>query len=273
MADLEGRVAWVTGASRGIGRGVALGLAEAGATLYLTGRTLKEGDAELPGSLESTAAVVSELGGEARVVQCDHCRDDQVAAVFRQICDEQGRLDVLASCVWDGYKRMDSFYGQPFWEQPSSRWDDMFQAGARAAYVASAHAAGSMVKRRAGLIVHLSSWAAQKYLGNVVYGTSKAATDKMVSDMAVELRPHGVAAVSLYPGLVRTENVMRYAEHFDLTGSESPLFLGRVVAAMASDPKVLDLSGQVLVAAELARRYGVSDIDGSQPRPWTIDDV
>ena len=273
MPNLKGKIALVTGASRGIGRGVALGLAEAGASLYLTGRTLTEGDAELPGSLESTAAAVSEQGGEATVMQCDHRHDEQVAEVFRRLEADHGGVDLLANCVWDGYKRMDSFHGVPFWEQPRSRWDDMFAAGVRAAYVASALAARSMVARRSGLIVHISAWAAQKYAGNVAYGASKAATDKMCSDMAVELSSHEVAVVSLYPRLVRTESVMRYAEHFDLSGSESPQFLGRVVAAMACDPRVLDLSGQVLIAAELAERYGVVDIDGSRPRPWTVEDV
>lgn len=272
MQQLKGSVALVTGASRGVGRGVALGLAEAGARVYLSGRTLREGDSELPGSLESTAEAVSELGGEARLIRCDHSRDEEVEALFRRLEQESGRLDVLVNSAWGGYRQMETF-ALPFWEQPRWRWDDMFQSGVRAAYVASALAAASMLRAQSGLIVNLSSWAAQKYLGSVAYGASKAATDKLTSDMAVELRKHGVAVVSLYPGLVRTENVMRAAEHFDLSNSESPQFLGRAVAALALDPKLLDRSGTVLVAAELAREYGFRDIDESQPRPLTLNDA
>lgn len=129
-----------------------------------------------------------------------------------------------------------------------------------------------MVQARRGLIVHVSSWAAQKYIGNVLYGVAKAATDKMAADMAHELAPHGVTVVSLYPGLVRTEAVLA-AGVFDLSNSESPEFIGRAVAALASDPESLRWSGRVVVAAALAREYGFMDVDGSQPRPLTLDEV
>ena len=135
-------MAVVTGASRGVGRGIALGLGEAGATVYVTGRTLSDGDSEYPGSLESTAEAVSELGGKARVARCDHTRDPEVEALFRQVLDESGRLDVLVNSAWGGYERMSEdgkfTFALPFWEQPWWRWDAMFQAGVRAAYVASA---------------------------------------------------------------------------------------------------------------------------------------
>ncbi len=276
MERLEGKVAVVTGASRGIGRGVALGLGEAGATVYVTGRTLSDGDSELPGSLESTGEAVSELGGEARVVRCDHTRDEEVESLFARVLDESGRVDVLVNSVWGGYERMSEdgefTFALPFWEQPWWRWDAMFQAGVRAAYVASALAARSMVRARSGLIVNISALAARKYLGNVAYGVSKAATDKLSSDMAEELREHGVAVVSLYPGLVRTESVIA-AGIFDLSNSESPQFLGRAVAALAADANVLARSGQTLVAAELAREYEFRDIDGSQPAPLMLDEL
>ena len=276
MERLEGKVAVVTGASRGIGRGVALGLGEAGATVYVTGRTLSDGDSELAGSLESTREAVSEAGGEARVVRCDHTRDEQVESLFARVLDESGRVDVLVNSVWGGYERMSEdgefTFALPFWEQPWWRWDAMFQAGVRAAYVASALAARSMVRARSGLIVNISALAARKYLGNVAYGVSKAATDKLSSDMAEELREHGVAVVSLYPGLVRTESVIA-AGIFDLSNSESPQFLGRAVAALAADANVLARSGQTLVAAELAREYDFRDIDGSQPAPLMLDEL
>jgi NAD(P)-dependent dehydrogenase (short-subunit alcohol dehydrogenase family) len=146
----------------------------------------------------------------------------------------------------------------------------MLDAGVRAAYVASSLAAKSMLPRRRGLIVNISYWAARKHMGNVVYGVSKAATDKMTSDMAQELRPHGIAAISLYPGLVRTEKVMEAAQWLDLSNSESPRFVGRAVVALANDANVMCKSGQVLVAAALAQEYGFTDADGNTPRPLTL---
>jgi NAD(P)-dependent dehydrogenase (short-subunit alcohol dehydrogenase family) len=143
----------------------------------------------------------------------------------------------------------------------------------RAHYVASAHAARLMLPRERGLIVNVSFFAAQKYVSNVAYGVSKAATDRLTRDCAHELRAHGVAVVSLYPGLVRTEGVMRAAEYLDLSNSESPEFVGRAVAALAADPDVLRRSGEVLVAAALAREYGFSDVDGRTPRPLGLDEV
>ncbi len=146
----------------------------------------------------------------------------------------------------------------------------MLDGGVRAAFVASSLAARVMVPRQRGLIVNISYWAARKHIGNVIYGVSKAATDKMAADMAQELHPHGVAAVSLYPGLVRTENVLA-SGWFDLSNSESPEFIGRVIAALSSDPALLDRSGQGLVAAAVAAELGVSDLDGKQPAPLTLD--
>jgi NAD(P)-dependent dehydrogenase (short-subunit alcohol dehydrogenase family) len=162
---------------------------------------------------------------------------------------------------------------KPFWEQGLWRWDAMFGAGVRAHYHASQLAAKSMVAGKRGMIVNISFWAAQKHIANVAYGVSKAATDKMTADMAVELRPHGVTAVSLYPGLVRTEKVMEAAPWLDLTNSESPEFIGRAVAALAADPDVMRHTGTVLVAASIALEYGFTDIDGKTPRPLTLADV
>jgi NAD(P)-dependent dehydrogenase (short-subunit alcohol dehydrogenase family) len=161
----------------------------------------------------------------------------------------------------------------PFWQQPAHRWASMLDAGVRAAFTASAHAANIMAPRRKGLIVNISFWAAQKHIGNTIYGISKAATDKMTSDMAHELRPHGVSVVSLYPGLVRTEAVLDAARQgwLDLKNSESPEFLGLVVAALANDPQLASRSGQVVVAASAARKLGVRDVDGSQPVPLTLE--
>lgn len=279
MADLSGKVAVVTGASRGVGKGLALGLGEAGATVYVTGRTEHEGHApeELPGTIYETAAAVTALGGRGIAVRCDHRDDAQVAAVFEQVATEQGRLDLLVNNVWGGYERMvedgEFTWPAPFWEQPVWRWDAMFAAGVRAHYVASGLAARSMVARRSGLIVNISFFSGQKYLSNTAYGVAKAATDRMVADMAHELRDHHVAALALYPGLVRTEAVLRAAEYFNLSNSESPQFLGRVVAALAADAAIMGRSGQVLVAAAVAQEYGIADIDGRHPRPLTLEEV
>ena len=260
---LAGKVALVTGATRGVGRGVALELAELGATVYATGRTIGD-EAFAP-------------HGQVFPVRCDHTCDAEVEAIFHRIADEQDHLDILVNSVWGGYENMlehgEFTWGLPFWKQPLWRWDAMFAAGVRAHYVASAHAALIMVAQRSGLIINISFWAAQKYIGNVAYGVSKAATDKMTADMAHELREHNVAVVSLYPGIVRTEKVMEAAAFLDLSNSESPQFIGRAVAALASDPNVMQRSGQVLVAAAVAQQYGFTDVDGKQPRPLTLEDV
>lgn len=263
MKNLNGKVAVVTGASYGIGKGIALELAEAGAVVYATGRTISE--------------AVFDTTGQIIPVTCDHTRDPDVEAVFNRITNEQDRLDILVNSVWGGYENMvengEFTWMLPFWKQPLRRWDAMFAAGVRAYYVAAAHAARTMVGQDGGLIVNISFWAAQKYLSNVAYGVSKAATDKLTADMAHELREHNVAVVSLYPGLVRTEKVMEAAAFLDMSNSESPQFIGRAVAALASDSNILQKSGQILVAAALAEEYGFTDVDGNQPRPLTLKDV
>jgi dehydrogenase/reductase SDR family member 1 len=255
--------ALVTGASRGVGRGVAIGLAQAGFRVFATGRSV--GSADLPDGIVR--------------IPCNHLSDHDTAAAFARVVDQAGTLDVLVNSAWGGYERMveDGVFTWPlpFWQQPSHRWSGMIDAGVRAAFVSSAHAARVMAPRRHGLIVNVSSWAAKKHIGNVIYGVAKAATDKMTADMAHELRAHGVAVISLYPGLVRTESVLRAAQAgaFDLANSESPEFIGRVVAALAADPRTLGRSGQVLVAAAVAPHLGVVDTDGRQPKPLTLDDV
>jgi len=258
---LDGTVAVVTGATRGVGRGVASELARAGARVFVTGRSAE------------TQPLDSGITG----IRCDHRNDGETIAAFERILDDSGKIDVLVNNVWGGYESMIEngvfTWGKPFWEQPLWRWDAMLVAGVRASYQASQLAAPSMVRQQRGLIVNISFWAAQKHIGNVAYGVSKAATDKMTADMAVELKSHNVAVVSLYPGLVRTEKVMEAAQWLDLSNSESPEFIGRAVAALAADPDVRRLSGKVLVAAALAAEYGFTDIDGKAPRALTLGDV
>jgi dehydrogenase/reductase SDR family protein 1 len=244
-----------------VGKGIAEGLIEAGARVYATGRTI--GDADLP--------------SECVRIRCDHTDDSEVKTVFQRIAGEQAQLDILVNNVWGGYERMvdegQFTWALPFWQQPIWRWDAMFAAGVRAHYVASQFAAGRMVQQGKGLIVNISFWAARKYTGNVAYGVAKAATDKMTADMAWELAKHNVAVVSLYPGLVRTEKVLAAAAYLDLTNSESPQFIGRAVAALATDPDIMEMSGKVLIAAECARKYNFADIDAKNPVPLRFEDV
>jgi NAD(P)-dependent dehydrogenase (short-subunit alcohol dehydrogenase family) len=242
-----------------VGRGVAIALAGTGFHVRATGRTIESAD--LPPAI-------------ARV-RCDHLRDDDTAAAFERIDD----LDLLVNNAWGGYERMvengQFTWTAPFWEQPAHRWTSMIDVGVRGAFFASAHAARLMIPHRRGLIVNISFWAAQKRVGNAIYGISKAAIDKMTFDTAAELRPHGIAVVSLYPGLVRTESVMEAARGgwLDIRNSESPEFVGRVVAALNADPHLMDRSGCILVAAQVARELGVADIDGTHPTPLTIEHV
>jgi NAD(P)-dependent dehydrogenase (short-subunit alcohol dehydrogenase family) len=255
--------ALVTGASRGVGRGVAIGLANAQFRVYATGRSILSAD--LP-------SAVVRLG-------CDHLNDEDTSAAFARLAAEAGELDVLVNSAWGGYERMvengNFTWPLPFWEQAAHRWTSMMDAGVRAAFVAASHAARMMIAKRRGLIVNISFWAAQKHLGNVIYGVSKAATDKMSADMAHELKSHGVAVISLYPGLVRTESVLEAAKAgwLDLSNSESPEFIGRVIAALAASADVMARTGKVLVAADVAAEFGVLDVDGRAPAPLTINKV
>jgi len=257
------RVAAVTGASRGVGKGIALSLAEAGFRVFASGRSIAK--TSLPEAVTR--------------IPCDHTDVAQTDMFFRRIAGEAGTLDVLVNSAWGGYERMvenGAFtWGAPFWDQPQHRWTSMMDAGVAAAFTCSAHAARMMVPQRQGLIVNISFWAAQKYLGNAIYGISKAATDKMTADTAHDLRAHGVAVVSLYPGLVRTEAVLAAAQGgwLDLSNSESPEYIGRVIAALADDPNIISRSGQVLVAAAVGAEYGLTDIDGRRPTPLILQDV
>jgi NAD(P)-dependent dehydrogenase (short-subunit alcohol dehydrogenase family) len=259
MLPLKGRVALVTGGSRSVGRGIAFGLGEAGATVYITGRTITD----------QIGAQVSALGGRGIAVQCDHEHDDEVKAVVERIKQSEGRLDVLVNNAWGGYKRLrnrKAFPGykwkDPFWKQPLGIWDEMHSVGVRSNYVASVLAAQVMLEQGSGLVVSISFYSGRKYYGNVPYGVAKAAVDRLAQDMAEELKPHGIASVSLYPGHVIERKTSRNPKR------ESAQFVGRAVAALAADPEIMSKSGQILVAADLAREYGFTDTDGTQPEPY-----
>lgn len=267
MGVLDGRVAIVTGASRGIGKGCALELGAAGAVVYVTGRTLREGSASLPGSIAATAEEIVGAGGKAVAVACDHRDDTQVETLFERVADEQGRLDVLVNNAFLIPKELTS--RRPFWELPLSNWDDMIDVGTRSAYVASAFAAKPMTAKKSGLIANISSSGAVEYAWHVAYGVGKAALDRLSADSAVEFEPFGVTVVSLWPGLVRTERIERFREAMPdptLAGSESPRFTGRAVVALAADSDVQRRTGRAFACRELADDYGFTDVDGSLPR-------
>jgi NAD(P)-dependent dehydrogenase (short-subunit alcohol dehydrogenase family) len=271
-APLAGKVALVTGASRGIGKGIALVLAEQGATVYITGRTVNEGDYYLPGTVGGTAAECDERGkasgGKGIAVACDHGDDAAVAALFDRIASEQGRLDILVNNAFT--LSDDLLEPKGFWEKPLSNLE-MWDVGVKSNYVAAWHAAKIMAPQGSGLIVAISGFAAVTYTYSVIFGTSKSAVDRMARDMAIELEPHGVASLTLWQGLTLTEkakdNLAKMGDKMtksitSMQGSsvEHP---GRVIAALAADPDVMKRSGGEYVTAELAQEYGLTDVDGS----------
>ncbi len=275
---LAGRVAVVTGASRGIGKGVALELGAAGATVYVTARTVEPGP--IPGTLGETVAAVDALGGHAVGVVCDHHDDAAVAGLFERVGSEQGRLDVLVNNVYSAID-LAPWLGARYWEIPSDAWDQVIGIGARSHYVAAVLATPMLLEAEHGLIANVSSSGSTEYAHNVLYGVGKAAVDKMTADMAHDLVGTAVTVVSLWPGLVRTEIVELGARRtddgrsvldlpgegtFDLADAETPRFVGRGVVALATDPDARARSGQAVTTLSLATEYGFTDLDGRLPR-------
>jgi NAD(P)-dependent dehydrogenase (short-subunit alcohol dehydrogenase family) len=269
MGALTGKVAVVTGASRGIGKGIALALGTEGATVYVTGRTVRQGSHPLTGTVGQTAAEVDRRGGKGFAVRADHANDEHVAALFDQIQREQGRLDILVN---NAFALPEDLTGPgPFWEKPLSHWD-MVDVGVRSNYVAARHAATMMVPQKSGLVVAISGYAAVTYTYGVVFGMCKTAVDRMARDMAIELEPYNIASLSLWQGLTFTEraerNLRRSPEMTKQTVTDpavgcSPEFPGRVIAALAADPDMMKRSGGSFITAEVARDYGITDVDGA----------
>ena len=272
MGQLTGKVAIVTGASRGIGKGMAIVLAEQGATVYVTGRTVAAGEHVLPGTVGETAAECtargSNAGGEGIAVKVDHANDQDVAALFNQVQREQGRLDLLVNNAFA--LPDDLLEPERFWEKPLSNWE-MVDVGVRSNFVAARHAAQIMVPQGSGLIVAISGYVGVTYTYGVVFGTCKSAVDRMARDMAIELKPHGVASIALWQGLTFTEralvNIAANPAMKQLTVTNpligcSPEFPGRVIAALLADDAIMTRSGGTFITAEVAQDYGVTDVDG-----------
>ncbi|MGW0578799.1 SDR family NAD(P)-dependent oxidoreductase [Streptomyces sp. NPDC002920] len=295
---LAGKVALVTGASRGIGKGTAIGLGEAGATVYVTARTL-DSPGDFPWTAQETADEVTAAGGKGFAIQCDHTDDAQVDEIISRIGSDAGGLDILVNCVYPSHRMLSTTGpkfpgGAPFWETPVDEgWETAFTLGVRAHYVMTQKAMPLLLER-AGLVVNISSPGNYVYIVSTMYGMGKAANERMMVQMAEELEDYPVSIMTLWPGVVRTE-VMGGAVEKDpemlrrilalqwkdvpgaldeleqLTGdkilsvSESPVFTGRAVAALAADPEVKAKSGRVLSVVGLADEYDFTDVDGTVP--------
>jgi NAD(P)-dependent dehydrogenase (short-subunit alcohol dehydrogenase family) len=266
MDRLRSRVALVTGASRGAGKGIALVLGEEGATVYVTGRSVRGRPTTLgrPGTVEDTADEVTARGGRGVAVPCDHTDDAQVDAVFHRIRAEEGRLDLLVNNAWSGYE-ISPDSSLAFWEIEWRHWDLMFAGGLRAAAYASRLAAPMMVEAGRGLIVNVT-WVLDRPHGHAFYEVVKNGTNKLTEQLADDLRPYGVACVAVSPGFMRLERMNLPPEVAAMT--ESPEFPGRAIAALAADEQVLEKSGQVRTTPALAREYGFTDLDGTQQSPF-----
>jgi NAD(P)-dependent dehydrogenase (short-subunit alcohol dehydrogenase family) len=274
--DLTGKVAVVTGASRGVGRGIAVAVAEAGAKVYVTARSVRGAQTTegLPGTLEDVVEEIASRGGTAIPVRCDHTVDSQVEALFDQVATLDGGLDILVNNAWAGYQRgHEARFDAPFWKQPRWRWD-LFAGSLRGQFVASQLAAPLMLPRGCGLIVNVSFTDGDAYLGQVAYDVTKSASDRMAFGMAYELRKHNVTAVALHPGFVRTERV---EAAWEMLGSgpaqvvHYPEYVGRAVAHLSADRQVMEQSGRGLAVGDLAARYGFTDVDGRQPPPFKLE--
>ncbi|HVH25282.1 MAG TPA: SDR family NAD(P)-dependent oxidoreductase [Vicinamibacterales bacterium] len=283
MAHLNDVVAIVTGASRGAGRGIALELGAAGATVYVTGRSVDGGSTtdNVPGTIDESAREVTNRGGHGVAVRCDHTVDADVESLFARVRADHGRLDLLVNNVWGGYESSDCrpLPLAPFWEQSVGQWDRMFTAGVRAHITASRLAVPLMLPQRRGLIVSTTAnLDALPYIRNLFYDLAKHSVGRLVWAMAQELRDHGVAALAVAPGFMRTERVV---EAFRRAGAadaingpggpkETTAYLGRAIVALVSDNEVLNRSGQLVEVGTLAREYGFTDADGTQPPPFRM---
>lgn len=267
----NGKVAVVTGGSRGAGGGIARAFGAAGYTVYVTGRTITPGTNELPGTIGETAAQVTALGGKGIAVQVDHKDDAQVAALFEQVSREQGRLDILVNNA--AAITSDLLSQEPFWKKTLGMVD-IIDVGLRSSYVASYYGAPLMAQTPGSLVVFTSSFGADCYMHGPAYGAQKAGGDKMAADMALDFREYDVASVSIWMGLLKTERTADITEDTKpdyaafLANAETPEFTGDLILALHDSDQRMALSGQTLIGAELGQLLGVTDRDGRQPMSY-----
>lgn len=274
---LAGRVALVAGATRGAGRGIAVELGVAGATVYVTGRSTRghRSDMDRPETIEQTAELVSSAGGDGIAMRCDHTDPDQVAQVVARIRADHGRLNLLVNDVWGGDPLTE--WGTPFWRLDVGKLRTLWERAVLTHLITSQHAIPLMLQDPGGLVVEVTDGVGDQYRGNLAYDVVKTAVNRLAFAQADELRPHGIAAVAVTPGFLRSEAML---EGFGVTeanwrdagkrdpnflASETPHFVGRVVAALAADPGVHTRSGTVMTSWDLAEEYEIDDIDGTRP--------
>lgn len=275
---LTGKVAVVAGSTRGAGRAIAVMLGAAGAKVYCTGRSVRGqvSDLKRPETIEETAELVTQRGGVGIPVQCDHTDEDQVQALFERINEEQnGQLDILVNDIWGGEHL--THWNTPFWEQFLSDGLLMQRRSVQSHMITSYYGVPLMVERGGGLVIEMTDGSTYNYRGNLYYSLAKISAIHLAEAMAEELRPHGVTAVAVTPGFLRSEQMLDYfgvsehnwrdavAQEQHFIESETPYFVAQAVAALASDPKVAEKSGKALTSWDLSVEYGFRDIDGRSP--------
>ncbi|AYY11369.1 SDR family NAD(P)-dependent oxidoreductase [Actinobacteria bacterium YIM 96077] len=285
MSDaLEGKVALVAGATRGAGRGIAVELGAAGATVYVTGRSTREQRSELdrPETIEETAELVTAAGGRGIAVQVDHMEPDQVRALVERIDREQARLDVLVNDIWGG--ELLASWDDRLWEHSLDDGFRLLRLAIDTHIITSHYALPMLIRRPGGLVVEITDgtieYNATNYRVSFFYDLAKVSVTRMAFAQAREVAPYGATAVSLTPGWLRSEMMLGHfgvteenwrdalaqVPHFAI--SETPAFVGRAVAALAADPAVARWNGESLSSGQLAQHYGFTDVDGSQPDAW-----
>ena len=285
--DLTGRVAVVTGASRGVGRGIAEVLGASGATVYVVARTLR---AQGRSGIEDVVEAITGAGGLAYAAPCDVGDDKAVAALFERLSSEQGRVDILVNNAvgwgdvraegWEGVEDTMTYMVKPAWEMPAGWWDANFRVGVRSHYIVTKAAVPLMMKDDSGGVVLFTSERRPETPGmqELVLDLRASAVERLALLWSLHLRPRGIASILLYPGFTRTEGIEESfatgGSYFDgwteerfLSETASIYYSGRATAVLAADPLLMERTGSVLTAAEVAREYGFTDVSGAQPDP------
>lgn len=277
MKPLNGKVALVTGGSRGAGRGIAVELGKAGATVYVTGRSIKGNSTnDWPGNIDDTVSEIEASGGTGIAIRCDHTNDSETESVITQIRKEKGKLDILVNNVWGAHDL--GIEAKPFWELPLKHWDTMFTAGVRAQLATNHFAIPLLRENKQALIVHTTFWDEDKYTGQFYYDLAKNSLIRMAYGLSIELKQDNIAVLAVSPGFMRTELVLKHhrvdeghwKDSEELNKTETPYYVGRGIRALACDLNVMEKSGKVLRVGDLAKEYQFTDIDGRLIPPFTI---